>query len=518
MNVDRSPRPITFLVSTRGGQAAEDVFGSLTPAIERLGAWQRVKQPESSLAYRAAEVEAAGSRAIHLAIGLVQDCYLTPAVPTILLPLWDYPDIPAEDLQCNGRMNWARVASRADLILAPSHFTAEAFRKAGVETPIAVIPPPPRAGWSDLPTWGHGLPITVTVPHLILGELEVDETLTVEPLAITGERPAASWSSRVVMMGRRPLRRLKPYLSNATIHKIDGYRHRVAPMLRRPNPVFLFGTIARAGYRRFVGGWISDEAHRKLKGLKNRLTGRRPLPTTPPADRPLDPLPLTLSGLVYSINIDESDPTIDDADLMSAAIHAFHDRPDITLLIRLVTTPLREVLDLERLAQVCTRPQIEYRCRIVVVTGEIDDADRLELGRATSYAVEAGRSRGWSLFLAESLASGRPAIAPRHSMLGERVNESVGFPLLSHPEPTAWPNDARAKHATTWNRVVWSDLRDRLVESARIAEHDPRRYEAMSASARRELAEGSAVEDVADSLRSALGRINDRPAGAFSWS
>jgi len=517
---DRSPRPFAFLISTPGGPAGYEVLEALTPAIERLGTWRIISHPESSLPYIAAEAEAAGYRPVHLAVGQAQGLYLTPALPTVLVPLWDYPDIPTTDLHRNGRMNWARVAGCVDLILSPSTFTAAAFRKAGVTTPIEFFPIPPRQGWSGLATWGPGLPVSLHVPHVIWGGVrENPSTQATEPRVPDADRLSLplSRSRRLLNMSRGPLRRIKPYLSNATLQKLDGYKQQVLPILRDPNPIRLLGGITSAGYRRFVGRWVSDEAHLKLRGFKNRLRGRPQVRDVPFISQGMPASHLTLSGLAYSTVIDYSDPTINDVELISAVLHAFRDRPEVTLLVRLVSTPIQEAFDLERLARACMAPGLGYLCRVVVVAGAISTHDSIVLGRATSYYVEASRTRGWSMRLTEALASGRPAIAPRHSVFADWMNDRVGYPIDSDNEPTFWPIDAEARHTTSWNRVVWADLRDRLVESAEVAERHSRLYECLSASARQELAEKTSPERVVKALRSALERLPARPAGAFSW-
>jgi glycosyltransferase involved in cell wall biosynthesis len=512
--------PFTFLVSTAGGLAADAMLDALAPVLEHLGSWRRVAHPESSLAQIASQVEAAGTTAVQLAIGPLHACYLTPAVPTILLPVWDFPDIPQTDLFGNGRMNWARVASRADLILASSPMIANAFRDAGVATPVALFPLPPQSGWSELPTWGMDLPVSIDVPHLAWGgETQgVAQSILADETALNLPREETAWRGRVLTMSRKRLRTLKLYFSNETIQMLDGYKRRIVPILRRPNPIHLVGKIGRAGYRRFVGRWVSEEGHSKLKGLKNRLSGRRSAPLSPTGPTILGPSALRLSGLIYSSIIDYSDATIDDHALISAAIHAFRDRPDITMLFRIVTTPEREASDLGRLVAACEAPRIAYRCRMVVITGQPTSETLRAIGRATSYHVETSRSRGSAGGLIEALASGRPAISPAHSGYAAWMSDDVGYPLQSNPEPSSWPLDPHGRHVTTWNRVVWSDLRDRLVESAKVATDDHRRYETMSATARHNIAEALGFETVVERLRTAMNLIAVRTPGAFDWS
>jgi glycosyltransferase involved in cell wall biosynthesis len=518
---DCTSRPFSFLVSTPGGRDARAVLDAIGPVLARLGSWRQIHHPESSLTHVAAEIEAEGGRAVQFAIGEAQDCYLTPAVPTVFVPLWDYAEVPSVDLNHNGRTNWARIADRVDLILAPSLFTLNAFRDSGVSAPAAILPIPAREGWADVPTWGPGISVSVDVPHVIWGGEPVPDRVARAASPAdeeTGVAAAAGrWSARLVRAGRRRLRRLKPYLSNDSIERIDGYCRRFGPSLLRPNPVKILGGVARLGYRHLVRRWIGERAHSRLAGMRQRL---RRLPTPPPAAvySCVAPSMLTLEGLVYSTVIDYSDPTIDDLDLLSAALHAFRDRDDVTLLIRLVTTADREAHDLGRLAHAYQLPRMKSACRVVVVIGQLDPLASMILTHGTSYHVETSRSRGLSLPLIEALAAGRPAITPAHSSYLDWIDEDVGLVVSSNPEPTRWPIDPVGRHATYWHRAIWTDLRDRLIESAGIADDDPERYEFLSANARARIADRADIGVVTDLLRDALEQLPERRPGALAWN
>lgn len=536
MSDDRTAPPIAFLVSLAGAQGAAEVLDAVAPILERIGTWRTVAHPESSLAHHATRAVERGERPVHLAIGVAHECYLTPAVTNLLLPLWHYPEVPAIDMNRNSRMNWARIAERVDLILAPSEFTITSFRRSGVTTHAVVAPIPPRAGWGDLATWGPNLPVTVHVPHVVWGGAPDPAAARAAKAARRHAMVAVSSAScpspgepdagpilplraRAKRATKRRLRRLKPYFSNATIQQIDGYKDRLMPLVRRPNPIRIAGSVAGLGYRHLVRCWIGEGPHRKLRGLAHRLRGRRPAPIDHHHHAPstLGASPLTVSGLAYSAAIDYDDPTTDDVTLLSAFLHAFADRPDATLIIRLATTPEREAHDLGRLSHAFHAPRIEARCRVVVVVGRVGDSEALALGRAASYHVETGRTRGRSPAMTAALASGRPVIAPEHSAYRDWIDEEVGFTVPAHPEPTSWPMDGLGKHATTWNRVVWADLRDRLVESASIADDDPRRYERLSIAARERMAHRANVAEVAAALRDAIQALPGRPDGGFDW-
>jgi glycosyltransferase involved in cell wall biosynthesis len=362
------------------------------------------------------------------------------------------------------------------------------------------------------------------VPHFVWGGADDPSTLpatkalsipaAVQPHPAQAGRPLSS-RARI----KRRLRRLKPYFSNAAIEQIDAYKARVLPLVRRPDPVRIAGGVARLGYRHLVRRVIGEGAHGKLRRLVRRLDGRGPEPA-PPHHTPatLGASRLTLSGLVYSATIDYEEPTTDDAVLVTAFLHAFSDRPDATLLIRLMTRPDREAHDLARLWHVAHAPRIEARCRIIVVVGPLDQPEALTLGRAASYHVETSRSRGLSLPLLQALAAGRPAIVPDHSSYPEWVDAAVGLQVASHVEPTSWPMDGLGKHATTWSRLDWSGLRDRLVESAAIVDDDPVRYEHLSAAGRERMASATSVASVARALSEALALVPSRPLGAYAWA
>src|SRR5947207_2657211 len=101
-----SSRPFAFLVSTTAcarvirtnlGSASYSYYfalEALAPVLEQLGTWRLLDLPQSSLPYAAARAEAEGYQPVHLAINPLQDCYFTPAVPTVVYPFWEFPDVP----------------------------------------------------------------------------------------------------------------------------------------------------------------------------------------------------------------------------------------------------------------------------------------------------------------------------------------------------------------------------------------------------------------------------------------
>ncbi len=503
-------RPRAFLVSTARTAEAERLFHALSPALATLGTIRRVANPESSLLFIASEAEAAGHTPIQVAIGPLDSCYLTPAVPTLLIPIWDYPHIPTTDVNYNGRTNWARIAGRADAVLAPSTFIADTFRHAQVPVPVDVVNPPAPQDWLELPTWGERMPVSLTVPHVIWGG-ETGDDADDEEIVLRG--PARR---QKVSAGRRAIRRVKPYLSNATIEKLDRYRESLSPLIQ-PNPAKMAAGVGKVCYRTLVRPWISDGVRTRLKSAAVRVGRKHTAHAHHMASDRLPAAELTLSGLVYSAVVDYREPIRDEISLITAFLHAFSDRPDVTLVLRLETTHEREVSDLARLHSVCRSTGKTLQCRIVVVLGPVAESDRVGIARATSYFVETSQTCGHSLDMIESLAAGRPVIAPGHSAYAEWIDERVGFSASTTTEPTFWPIDPTRTHTTTWERVIWSDLHAKLVDSAAVVAGSPRHYEELSSAARRLYRERANQEAVARQIGRAIDRIKHHTPGAFTW-
>ena len=114
------------------------VVRAFAPLLKRWGLVAQVDRAESRLDFAIHQSRRKGLDPIHLAFAPLHLVYLTSQAPNIAFPFWEFPDIPCEDAPDNPRLNWARIASRLDLILTASKFTREAFQRAGVKTPVHV--------------------------------------------------------------------------------------------------------------------------------------------------------------------------------------------------------------------------------------------------------------------------------------------------------------------------------------------------------------------------------------------
>jgi glycosyltransferase involved in cell wall biosynthesis len=456
---------IAFLVSA-GRRASEedrapsatatDMIETLRPAFEALGDWRVVDRPESRLLYAAAWAVEAGARPIHLAIGAPHECYLTPTVRTILFPIWDYPDIPDRPFGHKTQYDWTRACRYADLIVAPCRSTALAFQRAGVRCPISVVPIPVEPDWFTLPLWEPGQTATIFCRHVVLGAESARELL----VARSSTRRTARKALAVYYH-----RHLQHRLSHETLARFARLRSGLRHWWESPAPALALPRVSES--------------------------------------------PLTLRGLVYTTRLISGDRRQDARDLLAAFLLAFRDRDDVTLVVALEPGRERDDRGLEHLQALYRGLGLTHRCRVVVIADGLDAARVRELIRATTYAVEISRAEAMGLALRRALAAGRPAVAPDHTAMADVMDESVGLVLRSDPEPTSWPFDPERRITTMWNRIVWSDLRDRLIESAVVALHHPARYRAWAEAARQRMTEQACAEAAQARLREVLERFEE---------
>lgn len=532
-----SQRPFAFLVSTssgpreirdRIGAAAYSyyfVLEALAPSLERLGTVRLIDRPESSLAFAAERAEREGYRPIHLALNPPQDCYLTPAVPTIVFPFWEFPDLPDRSFGFDTRQNWLRVCRKADLIVTACRFTARAFETARLPCPVRVVPVPVKTDDFDIEAWNATHSWTLHCRHLTWG----GKTESIASNSVSSENDESDLSLKKRVWGRakRTYRQVYPWLSPRTVAKIARIKrliHRIAS--KSKNPVDSKASLSRlvfegvrVGYRRHVRRWLSPQAIDTVSKAKERFLTRIGRPPSIVNDPLLPAGPLNLSGLVYTSVFNLSDRRKNHLDLISAFLLAFRDREDATLVIKAATNPSREYRELAIFRQEYQNLGItDHRCRLVVITEYLDDRRMRELFRSTTYYVNASRAEGACLPLQQALASGRPAIAPKHSSMADYMDETVGFVLRFGEEPTFWPHDPERRYETRWGRLVWADLYGKFIESARIVETDPKRYRALSAAARSRMKDVASRDQTTEALRDALGALPERPSGAYSWA
>ena len=64
---------------------------------------------------------------VDVAFRAFQHACLSPSVPNVAVPAWEFPDLPDHAFDGEPRNDWVRRANRCSLVIVGGPFTAEAF-------------------------------------------------------------------------------------------------------------------------------------------------------------------------------------------------------------------------------------------------------------------------------------------------------------------------------------------------------------------------------------------------------
>ena len=141
------------------------VYRAFAPFLRRWGTVVETVRPQRRLAALLREQQ---SPVVHL--GFLPLDFFHPAAeaPNVAFPFWDFPDLPDYPLGRNPHNDWVRTANALDLILTAGEFTRDAFVRAGVRTPVHVVPVPARPSWLTMPWWEEGQRVVIDCPSYVV--------------------------------------------------------------------------------------------------------------------------------------------------------------------------------------------------------------------------------------------------------------------------------------------------------------------------------------------------------------
>jgi glycosyltransferase involved in cell wall biosynthesis len=440
------------------------VFRALAPLLTRWGETAEVTRPESRLDYAIWRAQERGDYAVHLSFLPLHLAYLTAKAPNVVFPFWEFPDIPNTSFDNNPRNNWARIASHADLILTASQCTREAFVKAGVRTPVRVIPVPIQAQYFDVEDWRPGQQVRLDCPAYVFPQPEQPPP--------PAPRPWIKSSLRQLGWREHARHVYKSYFKRHVPARLDKYL-----------------TVALR----------AAAAARQAQQLDTHI----PYTPSPTVD---------LSGIVYSTIFNPFDPRKNWKDLLSAYLLALGDCQDAMLVVKLVVCPRLAPAALNGVVGFYRETGLRHRCKLAFIVDYLTEEQMAALTRASSFYVNTARAEGACLPLQAALAAGRPGLAPCHTALADYFTSELGFPIASHPEPACWPHDPEQRLTTNWHRLVWQSLHDQFRASYTVARHDSRRYREMAAGGRAAMRAYASAEAVWPLLSAALDSVGERAA------
>jgi hypothetical protein len=233
---------------------------------------------------------------------------------------------------------------------------------------------------------------------------------------------------------------------------------------------------------------------------------------------------VVIEGVLFVSIFDFGDARKSWSDLITAFAAAHRDNPDAVLLLRFGEPDARWMPALYRWLSLLP----PFKCRIVAMRGELDEADERTLIAASNWWATASNADGLCLPLQDFLAAGRPAIAPSHSALGDLVDADNALLVASDEEAWRWPDEgwdedwSWTQHPddvgpTTRARVSWAGLVEAFAEAYRLSTAAPKTYARMAAASRSQMQSHCGPDAAAEALAAFLA-TDDRPAAAHGPS
>lgn len=442
------------------GYSHDFVARLFRPLLERWGEVVEVRDAPRDLQTHVDDCIRRGKQPVHFSVLPFQDVCLAKDAPNIVMPAWEYPDVPNEPFDSNPQNDWAATANRCDLCLVSGPFTANALISGGATTPIRVVPVPTPEGYRDLPAWHATQQRTLACRAYVFQRSDDDDIAR-------GCGPAAP---RDVAFGKA----------------LEGF--------------------VRGAAKTVMGDAAYDTLSGLTKSLKLSLQRRQ---SRKAFDLPYPKVEsLELTGVVYTTIFNPDDGRKNWNDLLTGYLCALADRDDATLVVKLIA---RKPQSVKKVIDYYLERGIKHRCKLAFICDFLTDEQMLELCQGTTFYLQSTKAEGNCLPLMNYLAAGRPGISPDHSSMSDYFSDRSGFVVESHPEPATWPHERRPRLRTTWGRIVWTSLRDQIQASYRMATDDPSAYAALSTSCRDHMHAWADSIAVAQRLDAALdGLLHDR--------
>jgi hypothetical protein len=437
------------------GYSYDLVAQLFVPVLARWGEVIPVVRQTEALETAAQAALTRGLSPIHISFVACQDMVFAASAPNVIVPAWEFPDVPAEAFDGNPRNNWVATANRCDLVLVGGQFTVESFQRAGIRTPIRIVPVPTPEEYFRLPRWSAEITTRIACPAYVFPHPDVPSHELWDAPEADGQPdlPTEESASRLRLLWRIWEENYESFL----------------PPLCTQAVRFLTTRLGTDRWRAYVRRCRCKE--------------------------------LELSGFVYTSILNPRDGRKNWQDLLSGFLFALHDRDDATLLIKLIT---KERLMVEHVLEFYRTVGLLHRCKVVFITDYLPHEQMLDLARASTYYLTTTRAEGNCLPLMNYLAAGRPGISPCHTAIGDYFGDDIGLTLPWQPEPITWPQDRRARIKTTWARLDWPALVDRLRASYLLARQERSAYDARAEKGQQRIHERASVESVWAQLRAAL--------------
>ncbi|QEG23604.1 glycosyltransferase [Mariniblastus fucicola] len=433
------------------GYSHDIVMQLYAPLLKSWGDVISIADPWNNLESAIVDARERGLDPIHLSVIPCQDAYLSVNAPNVLMPAWEFPDIPDHDFGLNPQNDWTKVASKCDALIVSGPFTSNAFRKSGVKVPIHHVQVPTPESYFELKPWRNDQTRSIKCTGYSFQHDEKEADKIPLPIAAPHRKP----KSGLKKVGRK----------------------------------------VEKAIRDRVRATVNDELYRKISNRFKKSKKINILPARFEVDQ------LDLSGVVYTSIFNPNDGRKNWQDLITSFLVALGERDDATLVVKLVT---RDSVAVAKFLRFYRGRDIDQRCRVIVTSEYLTDQQLVDLTEASTYYIQTTKAEGNCLPLMNFLAAGRPGISPCHSAISDYFDDEIGFVADSNPEPAAWPHDPHLRTRSTWGRLVWTSMVDQIRKSYQIAKDSPETYNEISQRSRERLRSWASPDCVQGRLIEAL--------------
>lgn len=456
------------------------VLKEFMPVLRQLGEVIVVQDPQREVDPLFHQALAEGERCVFLSFSPPHKTVRGLVCPTIPVFAWEFDTIPDETWHGQSEQDWRFVLNGLGRAVVHSNQTVRAIHRAVRDDfPVTSIPAPV---WDRL----EGLREMLAQPRPASAEhrIKVPRGVVVDTrtLDLGPYRPGPNALEEFIAAGQP-----KPVVGPAMAPEASS----------RPGPLQVAHTTVRyllEWYRLVWRELMPAPVTGALATVKRRVRPTRPLPAALPVESAPTSSPdpvetgwwvpasheLVLDGVVFTSILNPYDGRKNWTDILTAFCTAFRDEPDATLLFKLTHQEYRSAVE----AMLTTLARLpEFRCRIVLVHGFLEQSDFNALIEASDFVVNASHGEGQCLPLMEMLSCGIPALAPRNSAMLDYMDTDVGFVVNSWEDGTAWPHDPRLAYRTCRHQLDWASLRDGYLAAYRCYLDAPERYRQLSANA-----------------------------------
>lgn len=442
------------------------VLKEFLPVLETLGDVQVIEHPESEVDTIYFNCKNSGEACLFLSFSPPHRTLTSLHCPTIPVFAWEFDSIPHETWLGRAEEDWSWVIRLLGRAITHSDSTIAAARR--VLEPCYPIINVPAPVWDGMAAVRELQPNTL--PTTLAGRGTLFDTAKLD-LSRFLEADAALWHAAVHGTPRP--------------NPIEKDNKPPPPVLEaeslpaKPVAPRMFSKAWWKICKRYAGAWY-------IHAYKGRpILAPEPAQIAPWwAEHAIEPelfaskaFNLELGGVVFTSVFNPYDGRKNWEDLLSAFCNAFADNEQASLVFKLTHKGCTSAI-VQMLKYLARLPQ--FRCRVVLLHGYLEDDQYRRLVHATSFVVNASYGEGQCLPLMEYLSAGKPAIAPDHSGMSNYINESIAFIVASWPEATGWPQDPRFATRTCHRQISWASLRTAYLKAFSIKQKQPQIYARMA--------------------------------------